>query len=194
MLAASFADVLWPLLLLLGLEKVAIEPGNTKFTPLSFISYPWSHSLVMLCIWGALLGGFYFAIRKDLRAALLVGALVVSHWALDWISHRPDMPLTTEGSDKYGLSLWNNVPATLIVESIMFGAGVWIYLTFTRARNKVGSIGMWAYAAFYVVAYVANALGPPPPSVNAIAITCLVGSLTAFWAHWADKNRDVLAA
>src|SRR5215471_18702837 len=100
--AAQFADLLWPLLVAVGIEQVRIEPGNTAFTPLDFVSYPYSHSLALLAVWGVV-----FTLVFGRNFAILAG-LVVSHWVLDWITHRPDMPLYP-GSAKYGLGLWNSI-------------------------------------------------------------------------------------
>jgi hypothetical protein len=110
--AAQFADLLWPVLVAVGVEKVRIDPGNTAFTPLDFVSYPFSHSLLMIVIWGALCGLLY-------NNRILFG-LVISHWILDFLTHRPDMPLYPGGGPKFGLGLWNSVPATLAVEVLMY--------------------------------------------------------------------------
>ena len=87
--AAILLDMIWPLLLLSGHEQVVLAPGKTAFTPLDFVSYPWSHSLAMSAVWGALFGGLYFAWKKDGRGALVLGALVVSHWVLDFLTIAP---------------------------------------------------------------------------------------------------------
>src|SRR5215510_11950784 len=85
--ASQIADILWPLFVALGLERVRIDPGNTAFTPLDFVSYPWSHSLVMLIVWGVVFGAIYgAAIGRDDRVFLVLAGLVVSHWVLDWIT------------------------------------------------------------------------------------------------------------
>ena len=86
-------DLLWPFFLLTGLEVVRIDPGNTAFTPLDFVSYPWSHSLVMSLFWGALAGVVAMRMLHSTSAGIVIGAVVVSHWVLDWVSHRPDMPV-----------------------------------------------------------------------------------------------------
>ena len=89
--AAQLADVLWPIFVATGVEQVRIDPGNTAFTPLDFVSYPYSHSLVLLIIWGLIFAGIA---KVRLRAGFaLIFALVVSHWVLDYITHRPDMPM-----------------------------------------------------------------------------------------------------
>ena len=97
-------------------------------------------------------------------AALTLVALVVSHWVLDVVTHRPDMPLTLNGPARLGLGLWFSIPATLAVEFVLFGAGLAVYLRATSARDRIGSIGLWTLVAFLLVIYLAAAFGPPPPS------------------------------
>ena len=183
-----FADILWPVLVATGVEVVRIVPGYTASTPLEFVSYPWSHSLLMLCVWGALLGGVYMAASGSLRSAVVVAALVVSHWVLDWITHRPDMPLYP-GGPKYGLGLWNSVAGTIAVEVLMFAVGVAIYVRATRARDRSGRWGFWGLVAFFIAGFVLNS-GGAPPSVAALWISAIVATLlTLLWAAWVDRHR-----
>jgi hypothetical protein len=193
--AALFADLLWPLLVALGIEHVRIAPGITASTPLEFISYPYSHSLIALVLWGAL-GGWLcvrsaFAAPLQSRVFLVMLALVVSHWVLDFITHIPDLPLYPGGA-VYGLGLWNSKLGTIVVESVMFAIGVWIYVRTTTPRDRVGT---WAFAgitAFLAVGFIANANGTPPPSVTALWVMALVlGGVTLAIAFWADKHRAV---
>ena len=116
-MAAQLADLVWPTLVLLGVETLVVAPGITAFTPLDFVSYPYSHSLEALIGWAAALAVAYALVRRGQgREALVLAALVLSHWVLDVISHRPDMPLTIGGTGKLGLGLWNSIPGTLAVE------------------------------------------------------------------------------
>src|SRR5258707_1130005 len=88
----QFLDLLWPIFVLIGIEHVAVAPGDTAFTPLAFTSYPWSHSLIAACVWATIAMVLVRAVwRVELRGMLIAGALVVSHWVLDFTSHRPDM-------------------------------------------------------------------------------------------------------
>jgi membrane-bound metal-dependent hydrolase YbcI (DUF457 family) len=84
-----FLDLIWPIFLLLGWEHVKVSPGATAFTPLDFVSYPWSHSLHMTLFWSGLVGMVFRAITRDTRSAVWIGCAVASHWVLDWITHRP---------------------------------------------------------------------------------------------------------
>ena len=187
--SAIFADLLWPVLVALGLEHVRIAPGITASTPLEFISYPYSHSLLTLAMFGVLLGWIVSALARRPLVAIVL-ALVVSHWVLDVVTHIPDMPLYP-GGPRFGLGLWNSVPGTLVVETVMFGVGVWIYAAATNARD---AIGKWAFAgltAFLFIGFVVNANGTPPPSVTALWIMALaLGALTIWLAWLADHHRQ----
>src|SRR5258705_8929028 len=186
--AAQLADLIWPFLLAAGVEQDRIVPGITAFTPLDFVSYPYSHSLLALALWGLLLGGICAVIVRDRRVMVVVAALVVSHWVLDWVTHRPDLPLYP-GSAKVGLGLWNSVPATVVVESAMFAVGVWLYARATRATDVIGRRAFAAFVGFLLAAYAAN-LGPPPPSITALVIAAIAGAaVIILWAWWFDRHR-----
>ena len=188
-LAAQFADVLWPIFVAAGIETVRIAPGITAVTPLDFVSYPYSHSLVALAIWALVLAAAC-AWRLGGRATFaVIAALVISHWVLDFVSHRPDMPIYP-GGPTYGLSLWNSFPATLLVELAMSAAGVWLYATATRARDAVGRWSFVALVVFLLLAYGASLAGGPPPSVAAIFWIGIAGSaVILLWSWWADRHR-----
>ena len=192
-LAAQFADMLWPVFLLLGWEEVQIAPGNTRATPLDFISYPWSHSLAAQVFWGTALALVYFLVRREARGAIVLGACVPSHWLLDYISHRPDMPIIPGGA-RYGLGLWNSLPLTLVAELGLYAAGVVIYLSATRARDRVGAVGLWSLLILLLVLYFAATFGPPPPNVRVLAESALAIWLTVPWAAWAARHREIASS
>ena len=193
-LATQLADLLWPTLLLLGIEKVNIVPGLMAASPFDFIHYPFSHSLLMQVLGGALLGLAYGLVRRNWRGALLVGLLVPSHWLLDLPMHRPDLPLYPGASPLLGLGLWNHPVATLVVEFGLLGAGLWLYVRHTRARNRSGRFGLWGLVALLVLSYLGAAFGPPPASVTALAWSCQVLWLPVLLAYWVDYNREPLVA
>jgi len=194
LLAAPYlADLLWPIFLLLGWEQVRIDPGNTAVTPLDFVSYPWSHSLLMLIVWGVVLGALYAWTRRDGKTPLILAALVVSHWVLDWASHRADMPLVPFGGPKLGLGLWFSKPATIVVELALFASGLGVYLATTRAKNWAGHVSLWSLVALLAFAYFGNLKGPPPPNEHALALFALVGWVFIPWAMWIEATRVVRA-
>jgi hypothetical protein len=194
LLASQWADTIWPVFVAFGIERVRIDPGNTVFTPLDFVSYPYSHSLLMLVLWGLAFGLAYRGIAGGRRTVLVLAALVVSHWVLDAISHRPDMPLYPGGA-KVGLALWNSFAGTVLVETAMFATGLWVYFRTTRAHDAVGRWALWSLIVILLAAYAASALGGPPPSVDAIWMASIAGIvvLTGL-AWWADAHRDAVAA
>jgi membrane-bound metal-dependent hydrolase YbcI (DUF457 family) len=182
--AAQFVDLLWPTLLLLGVERVVIDPALSG-APLDFAHYPISHSLVAAMAWGVLLGLGCYAITRDRRGAVVVGVLVVSHWLLDFIVHRPDLPLWIEGGPWLGLGLWNFPRAELGVELALFAVCFALYLRTPSGRSA--GIKPWVLAALLVAIQVANAFGPPPPSVEAVAWIGQAQWLLVAAAYWADR-------
>ena len=191
--APALVDLLWPVFLLIGWEEVRIEPGNTAFTPLNFVHYPYTHSLLMGVVWGLLLAMIYWRQSQNRRGAMVIAGGVVSHWVLDWVTHRPDLPLYP-GSAKFGLGLWNNVAATVAVETTMFAIGVIIYARTTKARDAKGRGGFWTFVAFLLIAYASNILGGPPPSVGVLELVALSAVILPLWAFAFDKHRQPITA
>ena len=187
--AAEFLDAVWPILLVAGVEHVTIAPGITRMSPLDFTDYPWSHSLVMALAWSALFAAVYYLVRRKRAYALWLAAIVLSHWFLDWIVHRPDLPIAPGTAGRHGLDLWDSLPATLAVEGALFGAGVAIYVSSTRAVDLVGRAGFWAFVVALVALYASATFGPPPPSVQVLAWSAFGGYFLMAWAWWVDRHR-----
>lgn len=190
--AAQFIDLLWPFFLIFGLERVKVIPNNTPFTTLDFIYYPFSHSLLGVIIWASLFGIVYYSIKRDLKSSLILAFLVVSHWILDLVSHIPDLPISPWSNVKVGLGLWNSTILTILVEGIIFFIGVYLYLSVTKANNKIGSIGLWGLILFLIVTYILSIISPPPPDESAIGYTGLSQWILIFWGYWVSKNRSTI--
>ena len=189
-LACQMADIIWPNLVLLGLETLRIQPGITVMTPLDFVSYPYSHSLLALLLWSVVFGALYMVLsRVGIKVAIVIAALVLSHWVLDVLTHRPDLPITLSEGTKIGAGLWNYPVIAIPLELLLFGTGVFLYQRHTRALNRVGSIGLWALVLFLLTVYVANVFGPPPPSATAVAWSAQAMWLIIAWGFWIDRNR-----
>ena len=190
--ATYLLDLIWPVLLLTGVEHVEIDPGNTAFTPLNFVYYPWTHSLLTATVWGVV---FALIVRRGrpqpARDALWLVVLVVSHWLLDFVAHRPDLPLTPGASPRLGLGLWNSIPGTLLVEGGLFLAGAAIYVRRTTAGRGRGSPALWSLLGLIVLIWVSQPFSPPPPNPEAVAGAGLLMWLFPLWAHWADRHRHV---
>ena len=189
-LAVQWADLLWPTLVLLGIERVAIAPGATAVTPLDFQHYPYSHSLVALLVWGLLLGALYRLLRRPgLAVPATLAGLVVSHWVLDVLTHRPDMPIGLAAAHRVGLGLWDSLPGTLAVELPVFFLGVALYARATAPRDRTGSWAFWLLVGFLLAVYVGNLFGPPPPSPVAVAWAGQAIWLLVAWGYWIDRHR-----
>lgn len=193
-LAAQFLDVLWPVFILLGIEHVSIVHASDPFLTLDFTYYPFSHSLLASAVWGALFGLGYYLIRKNLKGAVILGILVVSHWILDLIVHVPDLPLVPGGGPKVGMGMWDSVGLTVAVEGLIFILGAWLYVSSSRNRNLRGSLALWGLLFFLMLAYVSNLFAPPPTSVTAIGVVGLSQWLIIAWGYWVDRNRTPLTA
>lgn len=191
LVAASFGlDLLWPLLLFAGIETVRVDPGNTAFTALDFQWYPWTHSLAAAGLWGAAAGWVVFTRFKNRRAAWLVGILVVSHWVLDVVTHRPDLPLWPAGP-KVGLALWNSIGGTIAVEGALFFGGLIVYTSMSQPRDGIGRWALWALVALVTLIWLAGPWSPPPPSATAVAAVALAMWLFPPWAHWIERHRVI---
>ena len=188
-LAAQFIDLLLPTLVLVGLESVAIAPGITRVTPLDFTHYPISHSLLAVLIWGVGFGAVYYLLRRYPRGAWVCGLAVVSHWLLDLVVHRPDLPLAPGLAVLVGLGLWNSLPITLIVELGIFVIGVGLYVRTTAAIDRVGSIALWSLVGFLLLVYFGGVFGEPPPNVAAFAWVGQAQWLLVVWGYWIDRHR-----
>jgi hypothetical protein len=187
---ASFGlDLLWPLLLLSGVETVRLSPGDTAFTQLAFESYPWSHSLLMVVVWSALAASLAARIWRSWRIGSVVGLLVASHWLLDVVAHRPDLPLWP-GGPLVGLGLWYSIPGTLVLEGMLLGIGVWLYTRATTARDRTGRLAFYSLVGLCTVIWATQPWTPLPTTASAVAWGALVGWLLPPWGQWADRHRQ----
>lgn len=189
LVAASFGlDLLWPLFLLGGAETVRIDPGNTAFSPLDFQSYPWSHSLAAVVVWSVVAGSVTAAVVKRRRVAWIVAALVLSHWVLDFVTHRPDLPLWPSGPT-VGLGLWDSIAWTIVVEGGLLVGAVALYAHGTRARDASGRWAFWVLVALVGALWVGGPWSPPPPSATAVAVVGLATWILPLWGHWIERHR-----
>jgi len=187
--AAAFLDLIWPIFLLLGLEHVRVVPGITKVQPFDFYDYPFSHSLTMVLRWALAVSLIYFLVRRYVRGAWVLGTLVVSHWVLDLVVHRPDLPLWP-GGPKVGLGLWNSWAGSISAEVLLFGVGITLYLRATRARDRAGAWAVWSLIALLSLGWLAMMFAPPPLDTHQLAIGALVIWITVPCAAWADSHRE----
>jgi len=188
-IAVQFLDLLWPTLLLLDVEHVNINYDPSELTPLKFTYYPISHSLLMATIWAILFGIVCYIFTKKRAYGFVLFLCVISHWFLDLLVHYPDLPLYPGNSPKVGLGLWGMPFLENIIEFVMLTAGVILYLSATREKNKAGKYLTWVLVLVLVAAHLANILGPTPTNTKIVAWGAQLMWLFVIIAFWADKNR-----
>jgi membrane-bound metal-dependent hydrolase YbcI (DUF457 family) len=189
--ATSFLDLLWPFFLLFGCETVRIDTGDTRYSKFAFVSYPWSHSLLMAIVWASGFALAYYLITRYRPGTIAIWIGVVSHWVLDWITHRADLPLYP-GGPKAGLGLWNSIAGTMIVELLLFAVGIWMYVGTTRARDRIGRYGFLGFVAVLLLIDISDRFSAPPTQVTAVAWSCIVAFVILIpWAWWFDRHRVV---
>jgi hypothetical protein len=187
--AGAFLDLVWPVLVLAGIEVVTVTPGATAANPLTFVSYPWSHSLLTSIVWGAAFAAAYFAARRYAAGAIALGILVVSHCVLDAIVHVPDLPLTPWADARIGLGVWNSLPLSLTIELALFALGAGVYFRATTPRDRAGSWGLAGMILLMLVIYAGAVFGPPPPNASTVAWSDMGQWLIVALAAWVDRHR-----
>jgi hypothetical protein len=192
MLAAVVADLLFWIFVLLGIEHVRVQPGITVTNALDLYDIPLSHSLLMDSGWAVLLGSFYFLRHRNLRGAWVLGAVVLSHWVLDFVSHRPDMPLAPGLHIYLGLGLYNSRVGIFLVEGVLWVVGVVIYAQATKPKNHAGRFGFWLVVALLTLLWISTLNGRPPSNLRAAGISSLIFFLCVVaWAYWIDRVHSL---
>lgn len=195
-LAALWADLLTWTLVLAGVEHIAIQPGITTTNALNLYDYPISHSLVMDILWGLAFGGIYYLVRKDWRGSAVLFAAVMSHWVLDFIAHRPDMPLLPGLHTYVGLGLYNSKLGMLLVEGLIWIVGIVIYERATRSRGWSGAILFYLVVALLTLLWLPSLNGAAPPvtiqKMGQIDVPALL--ILIAWAYLMDWLREPTVA
>ena len=188
--AVQLVDVLWAIFVMIGIEKVRITPGITATNPLDLYYMPYTHSLVGALFWSAVAFiGYKIARRKAGYIALLLAVAVFSHWLLDLIVHRPDLPLYDD-TLKMGLGVWNYPAPAFALEIAVLFAGVVIYLRSSKAVSVAGRYGVMAFAILLIFLQAVVFFGAPPTSPLAAALTALLSYIVlAAIAYWLERKR-----
>lgn len=191
-IAVQLLDVGWSVLVFLGVEKVRIVPGITASNPLDLYYMPYTHSLVAAFAWvvaGIILCRLLLGVR-DWSAGLWIGVAVFSHWVLDFLVHRRDLPLYDDAA-KVGLGIWNYPIIALSLEAFLLFGGMIMYLRRTRPLSTVGRLGPPIFGVVMLAIQGYIFFGPPPASPVAAAVTAFVSYVVfAAVAHWLDRNRE----
>jgi len=189
--AALLADLLVFLFVAVGIEYISIQPGITRVNALDLYDFAWSHSLVMDVVWGALLTAAYWLIRRYGRGARVLFAAVLSHWILDWASHRPDVPLAPGVHRYYGLGLYNSPIGLLIIEGGLWVIGIILYLRVTHTHSFAGHLVLWTFIVLFTTLWLLSFNGAPPPSVHVlVTVDLILFPIVLVWAYWIDRLRQ----
>ncbi len=190
-IAVQWVDVMWSVLVLLGIEKIRIVPGITATNPLDLYYMPYTHSLLAAILWSLGAAVAYRAIPKlgSWVTAGIVRAAVFSHWVLDLLVHRPDLPLYDD-TLKVGLGLWNYPVFAFALEAALLFGGMYLYVRNTRSVARGGRYGMWIFGIAMLGIQSIVFFGPPPVSDKAAAVMALVSyAVFAGVAYWLERKR-----
>ena len=187
--AVQLLDILWAPFVLLGIEKVRIVPGITATNSLDLYYMPYTHSLVGAIVWSlAAFAVYRLAARgATTRAAWIVAAAVFSHWVLDLLVHRPDLPIY-DNAAKVGLGLWNFRVLALGLEAAVLFGGMLLYFGLRPPRRT--AVLVFGVIMFLVQVYLA--FGPPPASDKSAAIAALAAYVVFAVVIRALEGRSAL--
>ena len=191
-LAAMIIDLLMSVLMLLGIEHMRIAPGITRMVPLDLYDFAISHSLAAAVLWSVLFTAIFYIIKRSVRDSVVLGFVVFSHWVLDFVVHTTDLALFPGSSIKVGLGVWNNAIASILIEGLLFAAGVFIYLKSTKAKDKTGIIVLWILTAFLFLTWTASLFSPPPPDAMTIIYGNQIQWLVIVIAYWVNRHREII--
>ena len=194
--AALLLDLVLWLLVLLGMEAVTIPVNFASAHQPDFV-FPYSHGLLASVLWSTVAGAVALlgcSSRPALkwRVAVLVAAAVFSHWLLDALVHRPELPLTGSTSSVVGLALWNNMPVALGAEATIVAVGLYLFVPgsgMSRGRSIALTVLTLVVLAFTGAGMT---IAPPPPSALAMAGSSLatLGVVCALFCWLGGHPRD----
>ena len=186
-IAAQLVDWGFFALLLIGAEKMRVVPGITAMNPMDLYHLPYTHSLAGSAVWALGFAALVWLARRDRKAAGIAGAVVLSHWLLDLLVHRPDLTLAG-APPKLGLGLWNYPAIEMPLElALTFGA-LWFFLNRTRGPALPAIV----LGAVLLALQLFNWFGPVATEVTAGT------SVLAFFAYgaatgvawWVGRGRS----
>ncbi|MEL7445701.1 MAG: hypothetical protein AAGK02_07790 [Pseudomonadota bacterium] len=184
--AAQLVDWGFFTLAMFGIEKMRIDPSATVMVPFDLYHMPYTHSLLGTAIWASVFGLIVLIWQRNAFGAMLAGLVVLSHWVLDWLTHRPDLTIGG-GPDVYGLGLWN-YPAIAIPLELLITIGAFAFYI-KRTRGPIGP--PLILMGLLLVLQAINWFAPHPQSAGFILYAQALfafGVLTGF-AVWVGENR-----
>ena len=184
--AAQLVDWAFFMLFLGGVEHMRLDPGITAMNPFDFYDYPITHSLVGTLAFATVFGVLVGVLTRNTIAAIWAGIVVASHWALDWISHRPDLTIAG-GEETFGLGLWNFPIAAMAIELALIGLAFWWFM----ARTKGPVVPPVALFLTLLVFQTINWFGPEPTSLGApfVLMALFAFAILTALAFWVSSTR-----
>jgi len=186
-IAVQLIDIVHMGLLLMGLEGPIHAAGEVPL-----FNVPYSHSLISSLILSGMAGGIgcLFIGRKK-RIFWIIFSLTFSHWILDWVVHRPDLPLYPGGVG-YGLGLWNFPVLAFCLEMGLVYLGTFWWLSKSRAKSRLYTILPWGLVGimtmFQYVFIFAPPAAPTPIMTATLGMVTYVG--LAGLIAWAESGRS----
>jgi hypothetical protein len=188
-IAVQWLDVIWSVLVLMGIEKLRIVPGFTEANALDLYYMPYTHGLPGAIVLSLIFGGIVALPTTGNRGTtiLLVAAASFSHWVLDLVVHTPDLPLY-DNTAKVGFGLWRHVAFSFPLELIVLGLGASLYARMTTFASAKGRYVFWGFVIFLAAIQVYANFGPPPASPDAMAVTALAFyAVLALAGAWVER-------
>ena len=193
--AAQLVDISFFSLLLLKVEHLRLVPGATTMNPMDLYDMPWDHSLVGALGWAL---GFGLVIRllgRDWTAAAIGAAVVLSHWFIDLLVHRPDLTLAG-APPAFGFGLWNYPAIEIPLELLFAFGGLWFFVSRTTAIGAAGrwspvvlAIGMAALQAVnWLTPQPATVIDPAPASTGVLGLFAY--AVLTLLAWWVARTRQ----
>lgn len=197
-LAAQFVDILYFILVPLGIERLNMVENYTAVNHMELLYYPYSHSLLAAFFWGVIAYGlwrFFPWFKRERRhsVAVVVGLAVLSHWFIDFLVHTADMPLLGDDGVKVGFGLWNNFSLTVMGEISLLLAAVFYYVKRTKPKGKWGGTAIWIFTLLMVGVYLMTVTAPFDPAITPDIAS--YGGLVLYFlfgaaAFWVDRFRN----
>jgi hypothetical protein len=128
MLASVWLDIVFVPLFVAGIETIELAQGRHGYGA-AIIHADYTHSVVGMLALSAILGAACWPFWGK-RSAIVIGLVAASHWALDLIVHRADMPIFPANLPhlpRLGFGLWQFPAASIALELALVLGGAWVY-------------------------------------------------------------------
>lgn len=196
-IAAQLVDWAFFTFAIFGIEQLRIVPGITAMNPYDLVFMPYSHSLLATAGWALVFGVVVGVVLRNMVAAAWGAIVVLSHWLLDLLVHRPDLTIAG-GEEKYGLGLWNAPHIEMPLEIGLVLLAYWFYISRTKGPVIPPLILLAAMLLFQAI----NWFGPQPETAGvgmylSVFLSYAILTAMAFWVQstrWHKNQRGLAVA